>query len=116
MSIFLTFGQIIYERAAYHSERYLLPVGFHSSRTYPSMLSPSRRTVYHCTILDGGDVPIVSLKVWTSNQYFLSLSVYNRSFLNCPAHSDYMHAEIAVVGMHDSGTTPEFFFLQSHVV
>lgn len=52
----------MYDRAAYHSERYLLPVGFNSSRTYPSMLSPSRRTTYHCTILDGGDAPIVSAK------------------------------------------------------
>jgi hypothetical protein len=55
-------GKIIYERAAYHSERYLLPVGFHSSRTYPSVLSPSRRTVYHCTILDGGDNPIFEMR------------------------------------------------------
>ena len=52
--------QIVYDRAAYHSERYLLPLGFHSSRTYPSMFSPTRRTTYHCTILDSGDVPLVS--------------------------------------------------------
>lgn len=59
--VFLFNAQIVYDRVAYHSERYLLPVGFCSSRTYPSMLSPSRRTTYHCTILDGGDAPIVSI-------------------------------------------------------
>jgi hypothetical protein len=55
-------GKIVYDRVAYHSERYLLPVGFHSSRTYPSMFSPSRRTTYHCTILDGGDVPTFEMR------------------------------------------------------
>ena len=27
---------------------------------YPSMKEPSRRCTYTCTILDGGDIPIVS--------------------------------------------------------
>ena len=63
--ILLYILQIVYDRPAYHSERYLLPVGFHSSRTYPSMLSPSQRTTYHCRILDGGEQPIVSeCKLW----------------------------------------------------
>lgn len=51
--------QIVCDRVAYHSERYLLPVGFESTRMYPSMIEPTRRCLYTCRILDGGDTPLV---------------------------------------------------------
>lgn len=57
-----SFLQIVHDRPAYHSERYLLPVGFESSRTYPSMIDPTRKSLYTCRILDGGEAPMVSWK------------------------------------------------------
>lgn len=52
--------QIVSDRPAFHNERYIWPVGFKSTRSYPSMVEPSRRCLYTCRIIDGGDGPIVS--------------------------------------------------------
>ena len=54
-------GKIVYDRPAYHTERYILPVGFESSRLYPSMKDPSKKCRYTCRILDGGDTPIFEM-------------------------------------------------------
>jgi chromodomain-helicase-DNA-binding protein 7 len=48
-------GHIITDRTGFHTERYLYPAGFRSSRLYASTIDPSKRTRYTCEILDVGD-------------------------------------------------------------
>lgn len=50
-------GEIVHERPGFHSERYIWPVGYCSSRTYPSMKNPDNKCIYTCKILDGGFGP-----------------------------------------------------------
>lgn len=51
-------GEIVYDRPAYHSKRYILPVGFTTSRSYFSVLSPDSVINYYSTILDNGPTPL----------------------------------------------------------
>ncbi|KAI7879020.1 FYRN-domain-containing protein [Lichtheimia hyalospora FSU 10163] len=50
-------GRIVSDRDTFHNERYIFPVGYTVSRTYPSMVDPANNTVITSTILDGGDGP-----------------------------------------------------------
>ena len=52
-------SQIVHDRPGFHSERYIWPVGYCSSRTYPSMRNPEMKCIYTCKILDGGFGPQV---------------------------------------------------------
>lgn len=57
-------GEIVWERAAFHNNRYrsflismcryIFPAGFHSSRQYPSIRDPSSQTTWHSRIIDDG--------------------------------------------------------------
>ena len=73
----LDLGYIVPDRPAFHSERYLLPVGYTSIRTYPSMHDPAKKCEYTCRILDGGEAPLVSegkpLCQWDSPSCLLRL-------------------------------------------
>ncbi|KAG0170137.1 hypothetical protein DFQ30_002854 [Apophysomyces sp. BC1015] len=53
----LNLGKIVNDRDTFHNERYIFPVGYTVSRTYPSMVDPTSNTVITSTILDGGDGP-----------------------------------------------------------
>ncbi|KAI9255621.1 F/Y-rich N-terminus-domain-containing protein [Phascolomyces articulosus] len=53
----LALGKIVSDRDTFHNERYIFPVGYTVSRTYPSMKDPTSNTVITSTILDGGDGP-----------------------------------------------------------
>ncbi|KAI8329506.1 F/Y-rich N-terminus-domain-containing protein [Chlamydoabsidia padenii] len=53
----LKLGSIEPHREAFHNERYIFPVGYTVSRTYPSMVDPTKNTVVTSTIVDGGDGP-----------------------------------------------------------
>ncbi|KIY71976.1 hypothetical protein CYLTODRAFT_344988 [Cylindrobasidium torrendii FP15055 ss-10] len=44
-------------REHFHTERYIFPVGYEVTRRYMSTVDPNVESVYHCTILDGGDGP-----------------------------------------------------------
>ncbi|XP_065056672.1 transforming growth factor beta regulator 1-like [Rhopilema esculentum] len=54
-------GEVIYDRTGFHSERYIWPVGYCSSRLYPSMITPENRVIYTCKILDGGSEPMFEI-------------------------------------------------------
>eukprot|EP00794_Sanderia_malayensis_P010777 gene10777-11930_t len=54
-------GEIAYDRPGFHSERYIWPVGYCSSRLYPSMITPENRVLYTCKILDGGSEPVFEI-------------------------------------------------------
>ena len=51
-------GEIVFDRPAYHSKRYILPVGYTASRSYLSVLSPDTTINYFSTILDNGPLPL----------------------------------------------------------
>lgn len=50
-------GEIVHDRPGFHSERYIWPIGYCSSRSYPSMMNPEDKCIYTCKILDGGFGP-----------------------------------------------------------
>lgn len=51
-------GEVAWDRPAYHNKRYIMPIGFHSSRPYPSTINADTNTVWHSRILDGGPSPL----------------------------------------------------------
>ncbi|CAG8520664.1 14713_t:CDS:2 [Racocetra persica] len=51
-------GHIVWDKEAYHTNRYIFPVGFMSKKQYLSAVDVTRRTTYTSEILDGGDTPI----------------------------------------------------------
>lgn len=51
-------GEIVYDRPAYHNKRYIFPVGYTTSRSYLSVLSPDASINYISTILDNGPAPL----------------------------------------------------------
>jgi hypothetical protein len=51
-------GEVVYDRPAYHNRRYILPVGYHSTRLYLSTVDPAGQCLYHSRILDGGPSPL----------------------------------------------------------
>ena len=50
-------GSVVWDRDAYHNQRYIFPVGYESARGYLSMKHPEKQTLYISRVLDGGDVP-----------------------------------------------------------
>jgi chromodomain-helicase-DNA-binding protein 7 len=48
-------GRIITDRTGFHTERYIYPAGYTSSRMYASTLDPTQRVRYTSEILDVGD-------------------------------------------------------------
>ncbi|ORY95902.1 hypothetical protein BCR43DRAFT_405489, partial [Syncephalastrum racemosum] len=54
-------GAIVTDRPAFHTDRYIYPIGYTIERSYPSMVDPETDTTMTATILDGGDAPIFSL-------------------------------------------------------
>ena len=54
----LNLGKIDYNRANYHTEKNLFPIGFKSLREQHSMMNLGGRCQYICEILDGGSKPM----------------------------------------------------------
>ncbi|ORY50877.1 FYRN-domain-containing protein [Rhizoclosmatium globosum] len=50
-------GEVVFDRPAYHTERYIYPVGFKSVRSFMSILDPEKVVNYTCEVQDGGDAP-----------------------------------------------------------
>jgi chromodomain-helicase-DNA-binding protein 7 len=48
-------GHIVTDRPAFHTEQFIFPAGFKSSRTYFSVLNASKKVRYTSEILDTGD-------------------------------------------------------------
>jgi hypothetical protein len=47
-------GHVVHDRPGYHTDRYIFPVGYKSSRQFMSVVDPDKMSTYTCTILDGG--------------------------------------------------------------
>lgn len=50
-------GEIVTDRAGFHCQESLYPVGYCSSRIYASVLNANHACIYTCTILDAGTGP-----------------------------------------------------------
>ncbi|GAA5918493.1 hypothetical protein JCM1841_003265 [Sporobolomyces salmonicolor] len=46
---------VVDPREAFHTERYIFPVGYEATRKYPSMVDRAENAEYVCRIVDGGD-------------------------------------------------------------
>lgn len=53
----LNIGQIIYDRPNYHSENWIYPSGFVSTRNYAHIKEKDEKSVYTCRITENGDFP-----------------------------------------------------------
>ncbi|KAJ1976352.1 hypothetical protein H4R34_004006 [Dimargaris verticillata] len=54
----LNLGEIVWDRDAFHNERYIWPVGYQAKRQYASMKDPEKTVGYLCTVLDSGEGPL----------------------------------------------------------
>ncbi|KAF9963391.1 hypothetical protein BGZ70_007447 [Mortierella alpina] len=51
-------GRVVFDREAFHTERYIWPVGYKMSRSYNSMVDPTKLTTYTCSFqIDAEDQP-----------------------------------------------------------
>ncbi|XP_011636919.1 transforming growth factor beta regulator 1 isoform X1 [Pogonomyrmex barbatus] len=50
-------GEVVSDRAAYHTEDLIFPVGYCSTRVYANLKDPRTKSLYTCKILDGGPKP-----------------------------------------------------------
>lgn len=50
-------GEVVADRPGFHSEEFIFPVGFCSTRIYASMKNPKLKCLYTCKISDGGMGP-----------------------------------------------------------
>ncbi|KAF9943281.1 hypothetical protein BGZ75_007221 [Mortierella antarctica] len=53
----LDIGHVVYDREAFHNDRYIFPVGYKMSRSYNSMIDPHNLTIYTCSVIDDGEAP-----------------------------------------------------------
>ncbi|EAY04136.1 F/Y-rich N-terminus family protein [Trichomonas vaginalis G3] len=55
----LDLGKIVYDRPAFHTERYVFPAGFKSSRIFKSLVKPNETAEFISEIVDdGGETPV----------------------------------------------------------
>lgn len=53
-------GHVVYDREAFHNDRYIWPVGYKMSRLYNSMIDPHNLTTYTCSVIEDGEAPKVT--------------------------------------------------------
>ncbi|KAG2179622.1 hypothetical protein INT44_006470 [Umbelopsis vinacea] len=57
----ISLGKVIWDKPAFHNQRYIYPVGYVVKKWYRSMIDPHRDTQYICSILDGGNEPLTNI-------------------------------------------------------
>ena len=57
-AMILKLGEIVTDRPTFHKSNTIWPVGFMSTRVYPSMVDPAQRVEYTSRIIDGGKAPL----------------------------------------------------------
>lgn len=53
----LSIGQIVYDRPNYHSENFIYPSGYVSTRSYAHIKDKDKKCLYTCRITENGDFP-----------------------------------------------------------
>lgn len=70
-SYVLNIGEIIYDRPAFHSERYIYPAGYKSVKAYASIDNPETRANYISEIIDNGsEAPIFRVTMEGTSHVF----------------------------------------------
>ncbi|KAG0223428.1 hypothetical protein BGW41_005590 [Actinomortierella wolfii] len=59
----MSLGKVVWDREAFHNERYIWPVGYKMSRLYNSMIDKNSQTTYTCSVIDDGDAPKFMIEV-----------------------------------------------------
>lgn len=72
-------GEVVTDRLGYHTDEFIYPVGFCSTRLYASLKNIQSPSLYTCKIVDGGAKPRFVLKIFRhknfviNNYHFLGL-------------------------------------------
>lgn len=101
-------GEVVSDRPGYHTQDYIFPVGFCSTRIYGSLRDPERKCVYTCKVMDGGMSP--SFEIVADNE--LDAPLVAKSASEC--HSMLLRHINNAVGydvVNTKGRGPEFFGL-----
>ena len=61
--VLVSLGHVVYDREAYHTERYAYCPGFISEKLFTSCLDPKERIWYRSLILDGGETPLFRVEL-----------------------------------------------------
>lgn len=103
-------GEIITDRALFHDETAIYPVGFCSTRVFASMKNPDQKCLYTCQIKDGGQGPQFEIAPEVDPQNAIVAS----SALTC--HSNLLKAISAQRGKYLTNIVPSGadFFGFSH--
>lgn len=105
-------GEIVPDRAGFHTSNSIFPVGYCSTRVYASLQNPDKQCLYTCKISDGGTGPVFEIVPEDNSEVFQS-----RFLSEC--HSLLLRALNQSRGMdliETMGKGPDFFGLSHPVV
>ncbi|GAB1599004.1 transforming growth factor beta regulator 1-like [Argonauta hians] len=105
-------GEIVPDRPNFHSEEYIFPIGFCSTRLYVSTRHPDQKCLYTCSISDGGNGPLFEISADDQKQILCC-----RDSSEC--HSKLLHLINQSRGydlVATQGAGPEFFGLSHPIV
>ncbi|KAI7866586.1 F/Y-rich N-terminus-domain-containing protein [Spinellus fusiger] len=57
----LSLGTIVWDKAAFHNDRYIYPIGYSVERAYMSMVNQDGQTTYTCTIKEQDNAPLFTI-------------------------------------------------------
>ncbi|PRQ74998.1 F/Y rich C-terminus-domain containing protein, partial [Rhodotorula toruloides] len=97
----------------FHTERYIFPVGYESTRRYPSMIDPNAHADYTCRIVDGGNnMPL--FEMYPSDQPGVVIT----SGTPTGAWTQVLKATMKIRNKQHSGSVsgPDYFGLSNNIV
>lgn len=105
-------GEIVPDRAGFHTSNSIFPVGYCSTRVYASLQNPDKQCLYTCKISDGGTGPAFEIVPEDNSEIFQSrfLSECHSLLLRALNHSR------GVDLVETMGKGPDFFGLSHPVV
>ncbi|KAJ2365964.1 hypothetical protein H4S01_002965 [Coemansia sp. RSA 2610] len=60
--VVLNLGKVVWDRDAFHNERYIWPVGYTVQREYYSMIDPRQDVIYTCWVSESKDTPLFHIE------------------------------------------------------
>mmetsp|Transcript_57571 Transcript_57571/g.102842 ORF Transcript_57571/g.102842 Transcript_57571/m.102842 type:complete len:129 (-) Transcript_57571:53-439(-) len=82
-AVLLDAGTVDWTRPAYHTQRYIYPIGFKVARLQDSYLNPRKRVTYIFEVIDGGDEPAFKVTSEDDPTHFLSVYFFS-GYMPCP--------------------------------
>ncbi len=65
-------GAIVVDRPGYHTENFIYPIGYVSTRIYGHIKEPHRKCLYTCKIIDCGDYPRFEISPESMPEYAIA--------------------------------------------